>query len=82
MTGTDHILFTHKQSRSYLNHPVCVSLLALTRFGHFYDHLQGVPQYKYQKYNRNHTKFILEFSEILSNVKAVWHLLQIFFQMW
>ena len=22
MTGTDHILFTHKQSRSYLNHLV------------------------------------------------------------
>ena len=22
MTGTDHVLFTHKQSRSYLNHLV------------------------------------------------------------
>jgi hypothetical protein len=41
-------------------------LLAPTCFGHSCDHLQGVPQYKYQQYNRNHIKF----SKILLFIKA------------
>ena len=46
---------------------ICLLLLAPTCFGHFCDHLQGVPQYKYQKYNKNHMKCIVKFSKILSN---------------
>jgi integral membrane sensor domain MASE1 len=46
---------------------ICLLLLAPICFGPFCDHLQGVPQNKYQKYNRNHIKFIVKFSKILSN---------------
>jgi hypothetical protein len=42
----------------------CIFLLflAFTYFGHPCDHLQGVPQYKYQKYNRNNIKCIIKLS--------------------
>ena len=39
-------------------------LLATICFGHSCDHLQGVPQYEYQEYNRSHMKPITEFSII------------------
>ena len=49
----------------------CLLLLASTCFDHSCGHLQGVPQYKCQEYNRNHIKCIVEFSIVLSIIKAV-----------
>jgi hypothetical protein len=71
MTGTNCDLFTHKSSRSYLNHLVCLLFLAPTYFGRSCDHLQGVPQNKRQEYNTDHRKYIINFSKILSIIKAV-----------
>jgi hypothetical protein len=47
-------------------------LLATICFGHSCDHLQGVPQYEYQEYNRSHMKRIIEFSNVLSIIKVVY----------
>ena len=50
---------------------MCLSLLVPTCFSHSCDHLQGVPQYKCQKYLRNHIKRITEVSYILYIIKTL-----------
>jgi hypothetical protein len=41
-----------------------------TNFGHSCDHLEGVIQSKYQKYNINYIKYVIKFSKILSIIKV------------
>jgi hypothetical protein len=50
---------------------MCLSMLVPTYFSHSCDHLQGVPQYKCQKYLRNHIKRITELSYILYIMKIL-----------
>jgi hypothetical protein len=47
----------------------CLLFLAPACFGHSCDHLRGVTQCKYQKYNRNHMKYTMEPSKILFNTE-------------
>jgi hypothetical protein len=40
---------------------ICLLFLATTYFGHSCDHIWDIPQYKYQQYNKNYRKCVIEF---------------------
>ena len=56
---------------------ICLSFLARTCFGHYCDHLEGVPQYKYQKYKTPH-KIHNKILQDTFHYKAAQNLLNIF----
>ena len=80
----ENVSLMHKQKKKTHTHTHFMMMFSYIRllfftptcFDHSCDNLQGVPRYTYQKYNRNHVKYITKFSKILSIVKAAKTLLQ------
>jgi hypothetical protein len=67
-----NLSFMHKPTNTHFTMSSCVCLLFLAPacFGHSCDHHQGVRQYKYQEYNRNHIKCTIKFSKMLSIIQT------------
>jgi hypothetical protein len=72
-----HLCLNRQNVRLWICY-MCLLFSARTCFGYSFDHLQGVPHYKYQEYNRNHVKCIIDISKNLSEnsiVYFMWYLL-------